>query len=422
MNIKLFQKFQAAENYLESLSNLTDVNFFAGTSDPKFHFARAKYLLKLAGNPDKKLKIIHIAGTSGKGSVVNHIYNILQTAGHKVGAHFSPFVSVPTEKIQINNKHISVKDFIDLVEQIKPIIQKCHETYGPPSYFECWIVMALLYFKQHKCNYVVLETGCGGRYDATNAVEKTLLSIITNIGLDHTHILGKTYEKIAFEKAGIIRPKGKVFTNTERPQALKIIEKIAHQKKADLTILQKQEHPNQALAIEACQFLKIKPEHIKKGLIKKSLPARFETVQKTPHIIMDGAHNPDKLDYLTNRLTKIKKTNQKIHLVCGLTQNKNIKDCYKKLISTVDSIQCTRPLLSFRKFTDPVILAKELKKLSKLNTKPFIDPNQALLAAQKLAKTGDIILITGSFFLCSDLRKHWYSIEKQLDQKTNFPR
>ena len=112
----IYNQYKLAEEFVESIGNMSDVNFHAGTSNPDFHFKRAKHLLKLAGNPDRGQKIIHVGGTSGKGSTVNYIYNILQNAGHKVGAHFSPFVSVSTEKIQINGKYISMKEFVELVE------------------------------------------------------------------------------------------------------------------------------------------------------------------------------------------------------------------------------------------------------------------------------------------------------------------
>ena len=127
MKNTVYQKYKNAETFIESLGNIRDVDFFQGTSNPDHHFKRAQHLLKLAGNPDKGLKIIHVAGTSGKGSVVNYLYNILQNAGFKVGAHFSPFISVATEKIQINNKFIAAAEFTKLVEEIKPIIKKLSE-------------------------------------------------------------------------------------------------------------------------------------------------------------------------------------------------------------------------------------------------------------------------------------------------------
>ena len=451
----IYQKYKNAEAYLESLGNIRSVDFFQGTSNPDHHFKRTKLLLKLGGNPDKGLKIIHVAGTSGKGSVVNYIYNILQKTGFNVGAHFSPFVSVATEKIQINGKFISMKDFVELVEEIKPVIEKCHQQFDMPSYFEVWHLLCLMYFKKQKCDFVVQETGCGGRYDGSNAVYKTLVSVITNIGLDHTHILGDTSEKIAYEKAGIIRQGGKVFTAVTKPKALEVIQKECDKLGADLTIVNCKDAINRVstatvnedLARAVTEHLKIEEKHIRRGLNEPNpIPARFEIVRKKPLVILDGAHNPDKLAYLASKILnpkfkilnkfKIQNPNsRKLHLICALGQHKKPKDCFKELLKQTDYLYVTRPLLAIRKFIDPVVIAKELKPLSLrllpslklrqsgksgVKTQVFLDPQQALEAAIKKAKPNDLILATGSFFLCSDLRKNWYSEEAQLKQRTNF--
>lgn len=416
MNIKHYQKFNEALDYLESLGNLTDANFFAGTSDPNFHFNRAKHLLKLAGQPDKGLKIIHVTGTSGKGSTCNLIYNILQAAGHKVGAHFSPYVSVATEKIQINNKFISTTELIDLVDEAKPIIQKCYETYGPPSYFEIIIMLTLMYFKKMKCDYVVLEVGCGGRFDATNAVQKTLLSVITNIGLDHTHILGNSIEKIAYEKSGIIRDKGTLITAAKQKKALDIIRKEAKKKHAEVIELKNSESSNEDIAITVAKQLKISEVAINKGLKTKPLPGRFEIMQKNPLVILDGAHNPDKIKYLSQKLKDLKYN--KLHLICGLTNFKAPQKVLKELVPLTDKFYLTRFTTSHRKTTPPLEIKKALK--TKKPTKIFLDPEAALKEALKNAKKDDLILITGSFFLCGELRKNWIDEIKQLENRRSF--
>lgn len=421
MQTELYAKYLDSINYIDSLGNLKEKDFFAGTKNPRPQLERMKHLLKLAGNPDRGLKIIHITGTSGKGSTTNYIYNILQCAGYKVGAHFSPYVSVPTEKIQINNKFISVTELIGLIEETKPIIQRCYETFDAPSHFEIWFLLTLLYFKKQKCDYVVLEVGCGGRYDATNAVEKTLVSAITNIGLDHMHILGNTYAKIAYEKAGIIRPRGKVFTTTERPAALKVIESEAEKQRADLTILRNQENPNVSLSSVIAEYIGIKPSAIEKGLKQAKLPSRFEVMQKDPIVILDGAHNADKISFFFKKLDQLRskfKTHGKLHIICALTSQKDAGKVFAPLFDKADKIYISRFTTSFRKVTPPL----EIKKFCPKNKFAgiFLDPKEALKSALKNAHKNDLIVITGSFFLCGDLRKFWQDEIKQLEQRKNF--
>jgi len=157
------------------------------------------------------------------------------------------------------------------------------------------------------------------------------------------------------------------------------------------------------------------------------LPARFEIMQKKPLTIMDGAHNPDKLAFLSQmvgagRDLPLRNRNKRrhLHLVCALTDHKNIHDCYKKIARLADFVYATRPLNAFRKFTDPSALARVIRKTKKVETQTFLDPNAALDAALKRAKPDDVILITGSFFLCSDLRKRWISEEEQLAARSNL--
>ena len=192
-------------NYVEAKELLT--------SQGKFHIKlgleRVQAVLKLLGNPQDKVKIIHVAGTNGKGSVCSIVANILKCAGYKVGLYTSPHLVEYTERIRINNEEISQEDFATYIEKICALADK-HNIHL--TEFEILTVMAYKYFADKKVKIAVIETGLGGRFDATNVTKKTFISVITSISLDHTDRLGDTVEKIAFEKAGIIKPKSIVIT------------------------------------------------------------------------------------------------------------------------------------------------------------------------------------------------------------------
>ncbi|MBI5254389.1 hypothetical protein HY932_01250 [Candidatus Falkowbacteria bacterium] len=422
------QRYKHAVRFLESLPNMTNIDFHAGTSDPDHHFNRMKHLLKLAGNPDKGMKIIHVAGTAGKGTVTTLIHQILWKAGHKTGVHVSPYAAIPLEKIQINGKMITPKEFADVVDQAKPFLEKCLATYDTPSFFEAFILIVLFYFKKKNCEYVVLETGCGGRYDGTNAVGKTILQVITNIGLDHTQILGDTVEKIAFEKGGIIRPRGHLITTAEQPSVLKVFEKICKEKKSAMEVVSS-EQPNEALAIAVAKFFKISDKAINAGLTSAKLPCRFEIVQQKPVVIIDGAHNPDKLKFCANKLTQylenpsspmLRRTSPKIHLIFALTNQKPVRDCLTPFQRFNATIYPTRFLDASRKVTWPSDIAKTAKQLGIKCPKFFLDPQDALQKALASATKDDVILIIGSFYLCSDLRENWISENYMIKNKTLF--
>ena len=167
---------------------------------------RLKIVLRLLGNPEKKLKFIHVAGTNGKGSVCNMISHILKNSGYKTGLYISPHVTDYKERFQINNKNISNEELKEILDETKPILSKLREENKIVlTAFELTTVIAFKYFCKNNCDIVVLETGLGGRLDATNVIENPIVSIITSISLDHTDFLGDNLEKIALEKSGIIK-------------------------------------------------------------------------------------------------------------------------------------------------------------------------------------------------------------------------
>lgn len=290
-------------------------------------------LLEAMGNPQAALRIVHISGTNGKGSTSAFLTSILMAAGYKVGVYTSPVVFDYYEKIRINNKNITEQEFVELALSIK----KCNELIKKDkqleaTLFEFETAMALQYFKDQKCDIALIETGMGGTLDATNVFERVLCSIITSVSMDHEQFLGNTLEKIATNKAGIIKPGSyavTAYTNeavarvfekrceevdsrlivTNRPEVKKtelgatVFDYISNTLKkeySELTIglIGAYQPENAANAIECAEVLSIQgyrilEEHIYEGLKKACWPGRFEIIKREPLTIIDGAHNPD---------------------------------------------------------------------------------------------------------------------------------
>lgn len=281
-----------------------------------------KKLLARLGNPEKKLKFVHIAGTNGKGSILAFTSSIIKAAGYKVGRYISPVICEYREKIQVNEKPISKAKLLEGMELMKSITDTMDVK---PTIFEVETALAFWYFEKMNCDIVVLETGLGGRDDATNVIENTLVSAFASISMDHMAILGKTIEAIATVKAGIIKNTATVVTGKQKKEALKVLEKAAMDKgckfvlakqaekvkykldknsfeidkeKYQITLNGTWQPENAAIAIGIINELNEKGFNIdnlavKKGLLDTKWFGRFSVINKKPMIIVDGAHNED---------------------------------------------------------------------------------------------------------------------------------
>ncbi|OGY45058.1 MAG: hypothetical protein A3J62_01975 [Candidatus Buchananbacteria bacterium RIFCSPHIGHO2_02_FULL_38_8] len=434
-----FEKYYQAVKYLESLPNISQPDYMAVPTrrDGRSLFLkRFKYFLNLLGNPQKDLKYIHVGGSSGKGSVAMMIHSILTEAGYKSGVYTSPYSTTPIEKIKVGNLLIGPDEFVGILEKIKPAIDKSYQQspYGRPSWFEIYTAIAIIYFKQKKCDYAVLEVGLGGRYDATNIIPAPVITIINVIDYDHVDLLGKTLTKIALEKAAIIKPKTKFFTtDTNSKKVLKIFKQACKAKKAEfnlvksptkkyqLSLLGEHQQKNAEIAKAACRRLGIPENKIRLGLQKAKMPCRIEIIQKNPLVILDGAHNPSKMKTLVETLKNLnlsnhqrvkKLTYKKLYLIIALTNERSATQIFKEIQLLADYLFITRYESTLRKCYPPLQLTKKLK--SKKPTEIFLDPYMALQKAMKLAKKNDLILVTGSFYLAGELRKYWRSEEKIL--------
>ena len=352
---------------------------------------RITYLLEKLGDPHLKLKSIHVAGTNGKGSTCAMTASILKEAGYKVGLYTSPHLFDYMERIKVNGNDISGKEFsqgLRLIEEISS--HKDTKTRSSPTIFEVLTAVAFWYFAKKKVDYAVVEVGLGGRLDATNVLTPQV-SVITNIDLEHTQVLGKTLKKIAAEKAAIIKTGVPVVTAETKKIPLAVMKKEAKRKKSLLlavryepeglggSLLGEHQKLNAACAISAVRLsgARATKAHITKGLQKAQWPGRFQIVSKKPLVIVDGAHNPAGAKALTATLKKLyPKT--KFTIIYGCQKTKDFKGCLKHL--------------------KPVI-ARLIKAKS---SHPEASEGLSIQKALKFWDGEMPLLITGSLFLVAD--------------------
>lgn len=374
---------------------------------------RVKELLEKLDNPQEKLKCIHVAGTNGKGSVCAIISSILKEAGYKTGMYTSPHLKRFTERFQINTKEISEQRVAKLIEKIRPF---CTDQ----TFFEVATALAFQYFAEEKVDFLVLEVGLGGRLDATNVI-LPIVSIITNISLEHTQILGETEEKIAYEKAGIIKKDIPLIT-LARGDSLKIIKEISREKNSKLFIPKKYHKTdgnfdinsyenlrlnlggdfqleNASLALKAVDILKkeyqITDEAIKNGLQRVYWPGRFEFIER--NILVDCAHNPAGISALSKEIRKIRKKYEKIISVVGILKDKDKKTMVEEISSFSDYIIFTKPE------TTRAAQPEELASHTNMRNEIVYDVKKALKKAKRLANPLDLIVVAGSIYTVGEV-------------------
>ncbi|MDD3796980.1 MAG: Mur ligase family protein, partial [Lachnospiraceae bacterium] len=295
-------------------------------------------LLQEMGNPQNELNFVHIAGTNGKGSVLAYTASILEQAGLRVGRYISPTLFSYEEKIQINEEYITKEAVARLVTEIRRARERAAAQGKPETtIFEVETVLSFLYFREQICDLVLLETGMGGREDATNVVERVLVEIIASISMDHMEFLGNTLEEIAWNKAGIIKKNTQVLSDLQQPEAEAVLRRVCRQQQATLYLVDKDQLGsvrygleeqsfdyrglknlvihlagtcqigNAALALETIFALQregfsISEEAIRTGLAKTRWPGRFQLLHKNPQVIVDGAHNPQAAQVLMDAI------------------------------------------------------------------------------------------------------------------------
>lgn len=402
----------------------------------KLELVRIEKLCELLGNPQKSLKCIHIAGTNGKGSTSVFINNILIDAGYKVGLYTSPFIYQFNERIQVNNVPIEDCDITEIMSEVADKVDVMLKSgYEHPTEFELITACAFLYFYRKKCDYVVLEVGLGGTFDATNIIKEPLLSVITSIGLDHTDYLGDTVEEVAKNKCGIIKENCPTLTYFRQEKSvLSVIEKFAKDKNSDLTVAEcgnlkilnvslsgnefiykgkvyktslvgKYQVYNAITAINAAELLKkagviISGDNIKTGLEVSKWPARFEILGKNPTIIADGSHNSDGMSAFVETAKEIL-DDGKVICVFGMLKDKDYDFCLKRLSEIADTVVVTEVDSPRRETVEN--LEKNAKKYFK-NVFSERENQKAVHLALELAQNHDTIIALGSLYMMNNIK------------------
>lgn len=369
-------------------------------------------LMQALDHPERApVKFIHVAGTNGKGSVSHMIASVLQEASYKTGLFTSPHLKDFRERIRINGTPIPEEEVVNFVNRYSALFDSIK-----PSFFEMTSAMALCHFRNEQVDFAVLETGMGGRLDSTNVVIPAV-SVITNIGLDHTQFLGSTIQEIAREKAGIIKNDIPVVTGKMNPDALSVIREIAESKNAPLSeavettnyetdLKGNYQHENVATATTALQILRenfasIKTENIISGLkqvvANTGLLGRWQTLAEHPLTICDVGHNEDGIRHVVHQIQQI--PHRRLHIVWGMTGDKNISSILSLLPRNASYYFCAAQIPRALNVAELAQKASE----AGLSGVAYSSVNQALEAARNAAHEDDLIFVGGSVFVVAEV-------------------
>lgn len=424
--------------YEEAMKYISSVGRFGSN----YGLKRTFRLLEILGSPDKKIKLIHVAGTNGKGSTTAMITKILRGMGYKVGMYTSPYIEEFEERIQVNGHNIPKEKFVSLLVEVKDAVEKViEEGYDHPTEFEILTALMFLHFYREKVDYGVVEVGLGGTMDSTNVLTP-IVSVITSISYDHMNILGDTIEEIADQKAGIIKENVPVVVYPAEKNVQDVILKKANEMNSKIRLVQRNsvklidinrddiyqeievktmkndytvklpllgEHQmlNLAVALNAIEVIfEGNNEKLNKNIVEKSLEdvewkGRLEVLNKEPLIVIDGAHNIDGIKSLAQNVQKYFKY-RKIILILGILADKQVDEMIEVITPLAEKVYAVTP------HSDRAELSEDLKeKISQYNKNVTAvdDYAKAAMLAIDDAEDRDLILISGSLYMIGDMRK-----------------
>ena len=429
--------------------------------------ARMRALLALLGDPQDRYQTLHVVGTSGKGSVCTYLGAMLQAAGLRTGVHTTPYLQTPVEKLQIDGEYASPADFVALVERFRSLLGLSQEHAPVPSgpfeglaYPALWVALTYLYFAMQRVDVAVIEASVGGRWDWTNTLQPEVATI-TTVGPDHLPTLGPTLADVAWHKAGAIKP-GTVAVTGAPPQEREAIEREAALKGAPLLrlgeefaievrgcsaagtrfdfidrrqperslynletgMLGRYQAFNAGVAIAAARAYAERhgtptDTAIRDGLRTARIAGRMELIQRSPDVLLDGAHNPQKAAALAEALAEIF-PERRLIVVLGALSNKDAAGIIRPLAQQARQFVVTAPHVLGKPAAEPERIAAQARALG-LPASEGGEPDAALERALALAGPGDLVVVTGSLYLVGEARRRWIADETVLATGSAFP-
>ena len=442
-------------DYRESVSYMYGLGKFGS----KPGLARVASLLSELGDPHLDLEVIHVAGTNGKGSTCCYIGEVLQGAGYRVGLYSSPHLQSIRERISINGDLIGRASFAEIVSDVKDIVDRQVQSGEEhATYFEILTAAMYRYFARAGVDFVVQETGLGGRFDATNVVPPPVVTVISNIDLDHTEVLGETVAEIAREKAGIIKEGSRVVASVSCPESLEVLVEVSQARGVALSVVREEpagDHKpryrvcdlhqdgatfsylgaswnlnglhvsmegrhqveNASLAVAALEQLclnlgaEISPENVRVGLKRARWPGRLEKMMDAPRVLMDGAHNPNGARVLAEALRQLYR-GRRIHAVIGFLSDRDPDAMLQGMRPVLNgTVVATRTPVLRGLEVDALVAAAGRNLSSQCEIMGREDVSEAVQLCLDRADPDDVVVIWGSLYLVGAARERWHPLE-----------
>ena len=399
----------------------------------RYGLERLKQALELLGNPQHKVRFVHVAGTNGKGSCAAMLASVLKEAGYRTGLYISPHLRRYNERMQVDGVDISDDDLIRAAQRVKEV---CEQLGGTPIVFEVLTLMALWYFAERRCDFVVLEVGIGGQLDATNCIPAPAAALIAQLGFDHTETLGSTIEEIAAQKGGIAKSGSQLVMAEQEPAALRVVEQLCREQGCGFTVADPErlqvlstspegqrlrdrtygelllplagshQVKNAANVLTVVEVLKgegfaIPDRAVRQGIERTVWPARFERLSRSPDFILDGGHNPQCVQAAVQALQDYY-PGKKVVFLTGMMKDKDSAAMLAKMAEVAKAFVCLHAD-SERAFGAQE-LAREIENTLSLAAYPAASAQEGCALAQRLAGEQGVVCALGSLYLAGEIR------------------